>query len=302
MDKNGVWFEGLGAMGFGHVEVGTITAQPQPGSPKPNMERLIEQRALLNWMGFPNQGADRIARRLARNSRETVLGVNIGKSRKAETPAAATDYQTSVRTLAHLADYLVLNVSSPNTPGLRQMQAADVLTGLVEAVQDELARLELDVPILVKLGPDLDDDELDAVADVASAHGIAGLIATNTTVDRSRVSSKLLQPDQPAGLSGAPLRPRALEVLRRLRTRVGDDLVLIAVGGVSSPEDVWERISAGATLVQVHTGFIYGGPLWPRRVNRYLAARVREQGGGSIQELVGNEAPGHGNLDAIAVG
>lgn len=288
MDKNASWYEGLGMIGFGYVEVGTATSRPQRGFKGRRIERLIEARAMLNWMGFPNIGSERIGRRLSRKRpARLVVGANIGKSLDVPVEQAGADYRRSVQLVAHRSDYLVLNVSSPNTPGLRGMQATEVLGRLVTDVQDELARLQLEVPLLVKLGPDLTDGEIDAIADLAVERGLAGLIATNTTTDRAAYASRRLQPGQPAGLSGTPLKPRALEVLRRLYARVGGELVLVAVGGIMTPEDAWERILAGATLVQAHTGFVYGGPLWPRSVNEYLAARAHEHGCSSIQELVG---------------
>ncbi|MBW3652021.1 MAG: quinone-dependent dihydroorotate dehydrogenase [Actinobacteria bacterium] len=296
VDKNATWYEGLGMIGFGSVEVGTATARPQPGFRGRRVERLVAVGGLLNWMGFPNDGAEAIARRLARSRPEgLVVGVNIGKSAPVAIEQAGEDYRRSVRELAHLADYLVLNVSSPNTPGLRGMQASEILRILIADVQDELARLELAVPLLVKLGPDLADEEIDAVADLALERKLAGLVATNTTIDRTGFESRYRRPDEPAGLSGAPLKPRALEVLRRLRARVGDDLVLVAVGGIGTPDDAWERILAGATLVQAYTGFVYGGPLWPRAVNDHLAARAREHGCSSIQEMVGAAARNAGS-------
>lgn len=290
MDKNATWYEGLGMIGFGCVEVGTATGHPQHGFKGRRIERLVDARAMLNWMGFPNDGAHRIGARLRNRSRNLVVGANIGKSKVVPLERAGEDYRRSVRAVAAFSDYLVLNVSSPNTPGLRGMQAAEVLGDLSSDVRDELALLGVELPLLVKLGPDLADEEIDAIADLALEHDLAGLIATNTTVERTGFASRHLAPSQAAGLSGAPLKPRALEVLRRLRARVGDELVLIAVGGISTPEDAWERILAGATLIQVHTGFVYGGPLWPRAVNRYLAARARERGCSSIQEAVGAAA------------
>jgi dihydroorotate dehydrogenase len=289
LDKNATWYEGLGMLGFGCVEVGTATGQPQPGFDGRRIERLVEARAMLNWMGFPNDGAQRIGARLRNRSGDLVVGANIGKSKVVPVEHAGEDYRRSVAAVAEFADYLVLNVSSPNTPGLRGMQATEVLGALISEVQDELALRGVQLPLLVKLGPDLADEEVDAIADLALERGLAGLIATNSTVDRTGFASRYLSTGQAAGLSGAPLKPRALAVLRRLRARVGDRLVLVAVGGISTPEDAWERILAGATLVQAYSGFVYGGPLWPRAVNRYLAARVREHGCTSIQELVGTE-------------
>lgn len=288
MDKNAKWFEGLGMIGFGFVEVGTATGVPQRGAKGRRIARFFEDRAMLNWMGFPNHGAERIASRLRRKrSEELGIGVNIGKSQVVPLAEAGDDYRRSVRELAHLADYLVLNVSSPNTPGLRDMQATELLGDLIAAVQRELATMDLDVPVLVKVGPDLSLEEINAIADLALSRGLAGIVATNTTVDRADLESRFLKHDQPAGLSGEPLKARALEVLQQLRARVGDQLVLIAVGGISTPEDAWQRILAGATLVQAHTGFVYGGPAWPRKMNRNLARLVRDAGGTSVHDMVG---------------
>lgn len=274
VDKDATWFEGLGAIGFGFVEIGTLTAHAQPGNPRPRIERFLQARALMNWMGFPNGGAAAAAPRLAA-ARHTIVGVNVGKSKVTPVEDAAEDYRATVRVVAAHADYLALNVSSPNTPGLRSLQAAAALDELVTAVQDELAALGLRVPVLVKIAPDLADEELDAVADLALRRGLAGIIATNTTTDRGALVSRLRAPGEPGGVSGAPLAARSLEVLRRLRARAGDALVLVSVGGVSDGEEAWRRLQAGATLVQAYTGFVYGGPLWAWRANRVLARRRR---------------------------
>jgi dihydroorotate dehydrogenase len=274
VDKDATWFEGLGAIGFGFVEIGTVTALAQPGNPRPRIERFPEAHALLNWMGFPNAGADAVAPRLA-GTRTTIVGVNVGKSKAAPLEEAAADYRASVRGIARHADYLVLNVSSPNTPGLRSLQAIGSLEGLVAGVQDELAQLGLDVPLLVKIAPDLADEDIDAVADLAVRRGLDGLVATNTTTQRGSLVSRLRPAGEPAGISGRPLAPRSLEVLRRLRARVGDRLVLVSAGGISDADDAWERLQAGATLLQAYTGFVYGGPLWAWRINRALARRLR---------------------------
>ncbi|MDQ3675321.1 MAG: quinone-dependent dihydroorotate dehydrogenase [Actinomycetota bacterium] len=288
MDKNATWFEGLGAIGFGFVEVGTVTAHAQAGNDRPRIERFIADRALINWMGFPNKGADAAATRLrSRHRGETIVGVNLGKSKSTPFEQAAGDYRYSIRRLVELSDYVVLNVSSPNTPGLRGMQASEHLQHLVAEVRAELRAAEMDAPLLVKIGPDLSDEELDEIADVSVALELDGLIAVNTTVDRGGLISKHLDRAAPAGVSGAPLKPRAVEVLRRLRARVGDSLVLVAVGGIENAEDAWERILAGATLVQAYSGFVYGGPLWPHRTNRDLARLVRGSGGSSVAAMVG---------------
>ena len=273
VDKDASWFEGLGALGFGSVEVGTVTPLAQAGNPRPRVRRLTADRALQNSMGFPNPGADAVAARLEHRRGPTVVGVNVGRSKGATAEQAAGDYRATVLRLAPVADYLVLNVSSPNTPGLRDLQAVEPLRGIVAAVREALAELGLERPVLVKIAPDLADEDVDAIADLALELALDGIVATNTTVSRTGLRSR----DVPAagGVSGAPLRARSLEVLRRLRSRTGDRLVLVSAGGVESADDVWERLQAGATLVQSYTGFVYGGPGWPRRVNRDLARRLR---------------------------
>jgi dihydroorotate dehydrogenase len=286
LDKNGDWFDALGAVGFGFVEVGTITPSRQESNPPPIIRRLTADRALLNRMGFPNQGAPATSRRLQRRSGETIVGINIGKARATPLEQAAGDYREVARLVAPHGDYVVLNVSSPNTPGLRDLEAVDQLERLVTAVREELG----DTPLLVKISPDLGDDQIDAVADLALRLRLAGIVAVNTTVDRSVLSGGAAEQAagfDGGGVSGPPLRGRAVAVLRRLHERIGDRLVLISVGGIETPVDAWERILAGATLVQAYTGFVYGGPGWPRRINRELAARVRQAGVGSIQDLIG---------------
>jgi dihydroorotate dehydrogenase len=260
----------LGAMGFGFVEVGTVTAQAQPGNPKPRLFRLMADRAIVNRMGFNNHGAAAAAQRL-RSHENVIVGVNIGKTKLATDEIA--DYVASARAVRDVADYVVVNVSSPNTPGLRDLQATGKLRPLLEAVRAELDT----VPLLVKIAPDLADEDVDAVADLAIELGLDGIIATNTTIARDGLKT----PDDEVktigagGLSGPPLKQRSLHVLKRLRARAGDRLVLIAAGGIDTPDDAWERLRAGATLVQAYTGFVYGGPFWPRRINRELARRAR---------------------------
>ena len=290
-DKDARGTRGLGALGFGFVEVGTVTVRAQPGNPRPRMFRLTADRALVNRMGFNNAGAAGAAARLrgrgrgarARGGRTRggpIVGVNIGKTKAVPDEEASADYAASARAVAGVADYVVVNVSSPNTPGLRDLQAAGRLRPVLVAVRaalDEAPAGGRRVPLLVKIAPDLADADVDAVADLALELGLDGIIATNTTVSRDGLASP---PSQVAaagagGLSGPPLRARALAVLVRLRARAGDRLVLIAAGGIETPDDAWERLRAGATLVQAYTGFIYGGPLWPRRVHAGLARRAR---------------------------
>jgi len=260
----------LGAIGFGFVEVGTVTAHAQPGNPKPRLFRLMADRAIVNRMGFNNHGAAAASRRLRHRDKKVIVGVNIGKTKVATDEIA--DYVASARAVRDVADYVVVNVSSPNTPGLRDLQSVDRLGPLLTAVRDELGT----VPLLVKIAPDLADQDVDAVADLALQLGLSGIIATNTTISRDGLSTPAGQVDAmgAGGLSGPPLRDRSLQVLRRLHDKAGDRLVLIAAGGIDTPDDAWERLRAGATLIQAYTGFVYGGPFWPRRVNRELARRA----------------------------
>ena len=285
-DKDARGTRGLAALGFGFVEVGTVTARAQPGNPGPRMFRLTADRALVNRMGFNNEGAAAAAARLRRRSRGgPVVGVNIGKTRAVPDADAAADYAASARAVAAVADYVVVNVSSPNTPGLRDLQAADRLRPVLVAVRSALdaavpGRPQGRVPLLVKIAPDLADADVDAVADLALELGLDGIIATNTTVSRDGLASPAAEVAAAGagGLSGPPLRARSLAVLRRLHARAGDRLVLIAAGGIETPDDAWERLRAGATLVQAYTAFVYGGPLWPRQMHAGLAARLRAAG------------------------
>ncbi|WP_433788013.1 quinone-dependent dihydroorotate dehydrogenase [Actinomycetospora sp. CA-101289] len=265
-DKDAEGVRALARLGFGAVEVGTVTARPQPGNPRPRLFRLPVDRALVNRMGFNNAGADVVAARLAAvrsgPGAGTVLGVNIGKSKAAAD--AVADYRYSARVLGPYADYVVVNVSSPNTPGLRELQGVDALEPLLAAVREEVGA----TPLLVKITADLGGDGVDAVADLALAQGLDGIVATNTTVARSGLSSAedVVSAAGAGGLSGAPLVEPARAVLARLRDRVSDRLTLVSVGGINSAAEARARLDAGATLVQAYTGFVYGGPAWPRRV------------------------------------
>ena len=290
-DKNAAGVSSLLALGFGFVEIGTVTAEAQPGNPKPRMFRLTRDRALINRLGFNNRGAAAAAARLARRPAGT-LGINIGKTKRVAEADAIADFTQSAKTLAPLADYMVVNVSSPNTPGLRDLQAVEKLRPLLSAVRAacDLASPMRRVPLLVKIAPDLADTDIDAIADLALELGLDGIIATNTTIARTGLSTPNVDKIGAGGLSGAPLKQRSLDVLRRIRARTGTKLTLIAVGGIENGDDAWARIRAGATLVQAYTGFIYGGPMWPRRVQRELAARVREAGLDSIEQAIGADA------------
>lgn len=297
-DKDAVGYEALLSLGFGSVEVGTLTARPQPGNPKPRLFRLTQDRALINRMGFNNHGAESAYPRLAARRRATgIVGVNIGKTKVVSEEGAIADYQASTATLAKVADYLVVNVSSPNTPGLRALQAVSHLRPLLTAVAQTIATScdqanRPRPPLLVKIAPDLADEDIDAVADLALELGLAGIVATNTTIRRDGLRTP--EPQVTAlgagGLSGPPVHDRSLDVLRRLRARVGTRLTLISVGGLETAEQAYARIRAGASLVQIYTGFIYGGPLLPSRLARNLAELSRRDGFKRLQDAIGADA------------
>ena len=286
-DKNAVGIDALANMGFAFVEVGTVTGEAQPGNPKPRLARLTADRAVVNRMGFNNDGAEAVARRLAERAARperlsgVPLGINIGKTKVVPEDAAIADYEKSTTLLTAYADYLVVNVSSPNTPGLRDLQAVSRLEPLLRAVRrraDDVATRR--VPLLVKIAPDLSDEDVLAVADLALDLGLDGIVATNTTVSRAglRSSEAQIAAAGAGGLSGPPLRDRANEVMRLLRLRVGEELALIGVGGLTTVSDAIERIEAGADLLQAYTAFAYEGPLWPGRTNRRLGAELAGSG------------------------
>jgi dihydroorotate dehydrogenase len=292
-DKNAVAVDGMSMLGFDHVEIGTVTGEAQPGNPRKRLFRLVKDRALINRMGFNNEGSLAVAARLASRTPvfRTVVGVNIGKTKAVPEEEAAADYVKSAERLAPYADYLVVNVSSPNTPGLRNLQATEALRPLLSAVREAADRTVTTrrVPLLVKIAPDLADEDVDAVADLAVELGLDGIIATNTTIAREGLGLKS-EPSlvkETGGLSGAPLKARSLEVLRRLYARVGDRITLVGVGGIENAEDAWQRILAGATLVQGYSAFIYEGPFWGRAVHKGLAARLRTSPYATLADAVG---------------
>jgi dihydroorotate dehydrogenase len=271
-DKDATAVKELGQLGFSHVEIGTVTRHPQPGNPKPRLFRLVNDQALINRMGFNNQGADQVALRLAKlrasGAKLPVVGVNIGKSKITELVDAVSDYEYSTKALAPVADYIAVNVSSPNTPGLRSLQDVDQLEPILVAV----AREALGKPVLVKIAPDLEDSAVTEVAALVRKLGLAGVIATNTTVSREGLVAPMEQVDSygAGGLSGPVLAERSKEVLVLLRKELGENFVLISVGGVVNGADVAERLRLGADLVQGYTGFVYQGPLWARKINASL--------------------------------
>ena len=270
-DKNAVAIRALGDLGFSHVEIGTVTALAQPGNDKPRLFRLPLDRALINRMGFNNQGAAAVADRLGAlrakyGQKLPIIGVNIGKSKVTAVEDAAEDYRTSARLLAPFADYLAVNVSSPNTPGLRSLQEVSALRPILQAVIEE----SLGLPVLVKIAPDLADEDIIAVADLALELGLAGVIATNTTIGREglKTPKERITEIGAGGLSGAPLKERSLAVLRLLNGHLQGKIAIVSVGGIETAAEARERLENGATLVQGYSGFIYEGPLWARRVNR----------------------------------
>lgn len=266
MDKEARAVAMWDALGFGFMEIGTITPLPQPGNNRPRLWRMPQQRALRNAMGFNNEGARVAARRLRRWRAEygerIIIGANIGKNKVTPPEKAAADYRKVTRVLAALVDFLVINVSSPNTPGLRDLQAVSSLRPIVKAVQRELKLQGLsELPVFVKIAPDLADEDVIAVAQLAMDEGLAGVVATNTTIKHDLGAG---------GVSGAPLRSRALEVVKVLRANLSPEQTIIGVGGISTPDDARAMLAAGANLIEGFSAFIYEGPTWPARLNREL--------------------------------
>ena len=262
LDKNGAHLDALAALGFGFIEVGTVTPRPQPGNPRPRLFRLPEQRALINRMGFNNDGVEALLRNLDRTHFRGVLGINIGKNKDTPNDRAIDDYRLRLRRVHDRADYIVVNISSPNTQGLRDLQEQDALDGLVGTLRETQESLGSQTgvrkPLLLKIAPDLDDPGMDGIADVLRRHGIDGLVCTNTTVSRSGVEGAP-NSREAGGLSGAPVRARAVAVLRGMRARL-PGLPIIGVGGILNGTDAVQRIADGANLIQIYTGLIYRGP------------------------------------------
>ena len=298
-DKNARRPRALAALGFGHLEIGTVTAHPQAANPEPNLFRLPADRALVNRLGFPNDGADRVAARLraARGGVNVPVGVSIGKSRVVpadDLGAVIADYVASFDAVSDVADFVVVNVSSPNTAGLRAMQASEHARALLGTIAARAAARSPSVPLLVKIAPDLADAEVEDLLAVIEETGVAGVVATNTTVAREGLASgaRSIGAVGAGGLSGPPLRRRALEVVRRARARLGRKAVVVGVGGVERAEHAMSLVRAGADLVQTYTGFVYEGPGAAARMTRGLAAMMDREGVRSIAALVGVEEGG----------
>jgi dihydroorotate dehydrogenase len=260
-DKDAVAVRGLAALGFGHIEVGTVTPRPQPGNPRPRIFRLVPDEAVINRMGFPGKGASYVAGQLSslvRRSSSVVIGVNLGKNKDTPLESAAEDYLALMRTFAPLADYLAINISSPNTVGLRRLQGREMLEGLLQAIRAERQTSNVKRPILVKLAPDLSEDELEDALGVILDTGMDGVIATNTTLEREGLQSTYR--GESGGLSGRPLTVRSEAVLAKVVKRLDGRIPVISVGGIMSPEDAKRRLDMGAALVQIYTGLVYAGP------------------------------------------
>ncbi len=284
LDKEGLAVSGLFALGFGFLEVGTVTPRAQPGNPRPRLFRVPMDRALVNRMGFNNPGVEAVVRHLDGAFRPGPLGVNLGKNKDTPDADAVSDYLAVARAVRRVADYLAVNVSSPNTPGLRDLQRVERLAPLLEALKQEVP----DRPILLKFSPDLADRELEALCDVARAAGVAGLIATNTTLWRPSLTGAYREA---GGLSGRPLSDLASRALRLAHARTRGELPLVGVGGLSSPEDLLSRLRDGASLLQVYSALIYGGPRWAIGATVGLARLLRTAGYRSVDEAVGHNAP-----------
>jgi dihydroorotate dehydrogenase len=297
-DKDGTVAQAIAALGFGFIEVGTVTRLPQPGNPKPRLFRLPLDQALINRAGFNNKGADALAKRLEINRPDCILGINIGKSRVVEVEDSIPDYLSSFETVYPFADYIVVNVSSPNTPRLRELQRADTLTNLLEALQTRNRELATKltrqpVPLLLKIAPDLSNDEFESIVEVAISNKLAGIIATNTTISRDelRITPKnIVEACGAGGLSGAPLRSRSTAVVARLYQLTRGRLTIIGVGGIFTARDAWEKIAAGASLVQLYTGLIYEGAGVVKRINEGLAEILNKEGFSSLDRAVGCRA------------
>ena len=288
-DKNGIALQPLAALGFGFIEAGTVTYHAQPGNPRPRLFRLSEDQALINRAGFNNEGAAAFARRVAQHRPDCVLGVSIGKSKITPLENAIEDYVASFELIYKIADYVAVNVSSPNTPQLRELQQSQQLEALLSALQTRRRELQKDVPLLVKLSPDLEREDLEMIVEVIERLRIDGIIATNTTISRAdlRTDAKRVASFGEGGLSGKPLKDRATRMIADLYQLTDGRIPLIGVGGIFTAEDAWEKIAAGASLLQLYTGFIYQGPRIAEEINQGLAAILAREGFPNLDAAVG---------------
>lgn len=303
-DKNGIVVNQLASLGFGFVEVGTVTFAPQKGNEKPRMFRLPDDNALLNRLGFNNDGAKAVAERLSRLKRRCVVGVNIGKNKDVPNDVAVENYLATFDAVHDVADYIAVNVSSPNTPGLRDLQSGENLEILLsslmrrirntetaensETVREAARSLRLEKPLLVKIAPDLSDGDIEEIVDICLRLEISGIIATNTTISRDGLRSANVDDIGAGGLSGMPLKGRSSDVIGQIYRHSKGKLPIIGVGGIFTAEDAFEKIAAGASLIQAYTGFVYGGPSFARNINRGLLRILKERGFTRLDEAVGS--------------
>lgn len=297
-DKDGVAAAIWSSLGFGFAELGTVTYHPQPGNPRPRLFRLPLDKAALNRMGFNNNGAAAMAKLLSQSQQNLIsipIGVNLGKSKVTPLEEAAIDYLNSFRLLKNCGDYFVVNVSSPNTPGLRSLQDAAMLSSILDLLQKENTAQK---PIFVKIAPDLEWEAIADIISLAQTYQLAGIIATNTTIRRDQLKTLVIDQtgksvkEEAGGISGAPLRDRSTEIIRFIAAQTQGKMPIIGVGGIFSPEDAWEKITAGASLIQVYTGWIYEGPFMVRRILQGLLSKLEQNGLNSISEAVGKERLG----------
>src|SRR5215212_2387608 len=291
-DKNGIALQPLAALGFGLIEAGTVTHHPQPGNPRPRLFRLSEDQALINRAGFNNEGAAAFARRVSKERPDCVLGVSIGKSKITPLENATEDYLASFELVCEVADYVAVNVSSPNTPQLRELQQSQQLETLLSALQTKRRELQKDVPLLVKLSPDLERRDLEMIVDVIERLKIDGIIATNTTVNRDnlRTNAGRVAACGEGGLSGKPLKDRSTWMIADLYELTRGRIPLIGVGGIFTAEDAWEKIAAGASLLQLYTGFIYQGPRVAQQINEGLVKILKREGFANLDAAIGHRS------------
>lgn len=288
-DKNGIVVDQLADIGFGFVEVGTVTFEPQPGNPKPRLFRLPADQALINRLGFNNDGAVEVAERLSQIARRCVVGVNIGRNKDVPNEEATENYLKSFELVHPLADYVAVNISSPNTPNLRELQRSDSLDELIGSLQKRNRDL-VPKPLVVKIAPDLTESEIESIVDIALRHQVSGIIATNTTVSRDGLKSPHVDSFGAGGLSGKPLQKRSNEVVSKIYKYSKGRLPIIGVGGIFSAEDAFEKIAAGACLLQAYTGFIYAGPAFAGEINRGLARLIEERGFADLDQAIGSQS------------
>ncbi len=276
-DKNATMYNDLAYCGFGFIEIGTITPKGQPGNEKPRLFRLKEDEAIINRMGFNNNGVEEAVANLKKRNTQVIIGGNIGKNKVTSNEDAVLDYITSFNILFPYVDYFVVNVSSPNTPNLRELQDKEPLTQLLATLKAENLTQEKPKPILLKIAPDLNEDQLNDIVEILKEVQIEGVIATNTTIDRSHLKTddKIVEAIGAGGLSGKPVRQKATDVIRYLRKELGADFPIIGVGGIHSAADAIEKLDAGADLIQLYTGFIYEGPALAKRINQALLKRIK---------------------------